>query len=402
MLWKKIMMISMIALVLSSCSDGVKGSDTETADGNKEYSLIEHNGNNTTLAEIYHNIYDEAKKTNAQGSLDMLRCIIAGLGENGYSAVDGENQIDMTQPEQIKEFCEQVKMQQEAEETLIVVMSASSFVKYEFTTKDGDVEVWRSYYLYKGDYLETASTKHYPAYTWEYSEGGYLFFEEYHMPGFDGPSGHTAVRIEPLDEKCRELNRTYLWTIGYELNNLFTSDWSESDFQQLQFYDLYEVMYQMKNEHCPALFLNQGVNYEIPKLEFESVFQNFFQIDGEILQQYTTYHEDTETYQYRARGMYDFAPTPYIPYPEVISYEENKDGTIKLIVNAVWPEKNMEKAFGHEVVIRPLDKGKFQYVSNYVIPSENNAEATWYTERLTVDKWQEYYRRNVGGSGDSD
>lgn len=89
--------------------------------------------------------------------------------------------------------------------------------------------------------------------------------------------------------------------------------------------------------------------------------------------------------------MFDFAPTPYSPYPEVISYEENRDGTIKLTVNAVWTEGNLENAFCHEVIIRPLENGDFQYVSNHVIPSEDNVEVTWYTERLSDDKWQEYY-----------
>lgn len=175
------------------------------------------------------------------------------------------------------------------------------------------------------------------------------------MPGYDGPSGHTAVRIEPLDEMCREYNRKYLMTIGYKLNNLFTSDWDEDNFQELNFYDLYEVLHQMKNGQYSVASLHEGINYEIPKSDFESVFQTFFQVDGQVLQQYTTYHADTETYQYRTRGMFDFAPTPYSPYPEVISYEENQDGTIKLTVNAVWTEGNLENAFCHEVIIRPLE-----------------------------------------------
>jgi len=47
----------------------------------------------------------------------------------------------------------------------------------------------------------------------------------------------------------------------------------------------------------------------------------------------------TDFNRYRERGMFDFAPTPEIPYPEVVSYEENRDGTVKPTVNAVWPEE---------------------------------------------------------------
>ena len=366
-----------------------ESSDTKES-GDAGHSIIPPDD----IAAVCQDIYEEAVEKNTSTSPEVIHSMVKRLGEHGYSAVDSENQINMVCPEQMKRFCGQVEAQEEAEAVLIIVKSAVSFFKYEFKTKEGNVEVQRSYYLYQGGYWKTVSTENYPAYAWVYPEEGYLFFEEYHMPGYDGSSGHTAVRIEPLDERCRELNRKYLRTIGYELNNLFTSDWSEDDFRELNFYDLYEILYQMKNgQYGASEFFAEGVNYEIPKAEFESVFQNFFRIDSRRLQQDTIYHEDTGAYQYRTRGMHDFAPTPEIPYPEVISCEENQDGTIKLTVNAVWPEENLGKAFCHEVVIRPLEDGGFQYVSNHVIPSEDNVEVTWYTERLSEDKWQEYYGR---------
>ena len=36
-----------------------------------------------------------------------------------------------------------------------------------------------------------------------------------------------------------------------------------------------------------------------------------------------------------------FAPTPYIPYPEVVSYIENQDGTITLEVNSGMATKRI-------------------------------------------------------------
>lgn len=386
--------IGAVSLMITGCSDELPevSEIIENVADHEVHSPNEDDCDDAiSIVAVYNEIYEEAVETNTLGSLETLRRIVARLGENGYSAVDSENQIDMVCPEQIKQFCRQVEAQEDGEVSLIVVISEIGFVKYKFTTKDGNVEVQRNYCQCKGGSLETISTKNYPAYTWMYSEEGYLFFEEYHMPGFDGPSGHTAVRLDPLDEKCRELNRKYLKAIGYELNNLFTSDWSENDFQELNFYDLYEKLCQMKNEGHAVSFLDEGKNLEIPKSEFEGVFKAFFKIDEQMLQQYTIYHEDTETYQYRRRGIYDFAPTPYIPYPEVVSYEENQDGTVKLTVNAVWPEESIGKAFCHEVTIRPLEDGGFQYVSNHVIPSEDNVEVTWYTQRLSDDEWQEYY-----------
>lgn len=388
-------MISIMMFLLAGCTDepseGSDGGTVSVCDETDSFDKWDLN-DIENIETIYCNICDKAIEENTFGNLEMVRSIVKQLGENGYAAVDHENQIDMVCPEQIKQFCRKVEAQEESEAALIVVISANSFEKYEFTTKDGNVEVGHSYFLYRGGCLEMVSSEKYPAYTWVYSQEGYLFFEKYFMPGFDGPSGHTAVRIEPLDEVCRELNRKYLMTIGYELNNLFTSDWNEDDFGELNFYDLYAVLRRMKNEQYASTdFFKEGVAYEIPKSEFESIFQTFFRIDDQELRQHTIYHADTKTYQYRERGMFDFAPTPNIPYPEVIAYEENRDGTIRLIVNAVWTEKNLAKAFCHEVIVRPLGDGSFQYVSNHIIPSEDNVEITWYTERLSDAQWQEYY-----------
>lgn len=390
-----LIIIAIMMFLLVGCTDKTSvGSDGGAVSVNMEVDFSDKRDFDDieNIEIVYRDVCDRAMEENTSGNLEMVRSIVKQLGEKGYTAVDHENQIDMVCPEQIKQFCRKVEAQEESEAALIVVISANRFEKYEFTTKDGTVGVEHSYFLYKGGCWETVSSEKYQAYTWVYSQEGYLFFEKYYMPGFDGPSGHTAVRIEPLDEVCRELNRNYLRTIGYELNNLFTSDWNEDDFGALNFYDLYAVLRRMKKgQYGSTDFFEEGVTYEIPKSEFEGVFQTFFQIDSQELRQYTIYHADTETYQYRERGMFDFAPTPNIPYPEVVAYEENQDGTIKLIVNAVWTEKNLEKAFCHEVIVRPLEDGSFQYVSNHIIPSEDNVEITWYTERLSDKQWQEYY-----------
>lgn len=46
------------------------------------------------IAAIYCDIYKEAVRTNTLGSLETKKRIIVRLGENGYVAVDNENQVD--------------------------------------------------------------------------------------------------------------------------------------------------------------------------------------------------------------------------------------------------------------------------------------------------------------------
>lgn len=343
------------------------------------------------IAECYRNIYEQAVKDKTQGTLETVKKIVSCLGKAGYPAVDFDNQVDMVNSEQVEQFCRHVEEKEEAGLTIITVTYGGGFVQYDLQTSEGKVNIMRSSLSWKGEEPEVMDREGYSAHNWVYSPKGYLFFQQYYPPGFDGPSGYSSIRIKPLDEKCRELNRKYLVPIGYNLNNMFTTDWSENDYGDLNFYDLYEIMYKMKfSQPTSYKFTDTEKSYDISKEEFEGVFQTYFQINSEKLQKRTTYHKESNTYQYRPRGMYDFAPTPYIPYPEVVSYEENEDETITLIVNAVWPEESTEQAFSHELVVRPLLDGGVQYVSNHVIPSEHNVEQTWYTERLTDEEWVEY------------
>ena len=93
-------------------------------------------------------------------------------------------------------------------------------------------------------------TGSYQAEYWNYTEDGYLMFsgvwfsEELYVLTLSGAEEHTALRVQPLDETYRELSRKYLLPIGFEQNNMFIVDWSEDDFGDLNFYDMYDLLYQ--------------------------------------------------------------------------------------------------------------------------------------------------------------
>ena len=72
-------------------------------------------------------------------------------------------------------------------------------------------------------------------------------------------------------------------------------------------------------------------------------------------------------------------------------FRSNSDGTLTLTANVVFPYAGDSKVFAHEVVVRPLENGGVQYVSNRIIPSEDNCEETWHTPRLTAKEWDEIY-----------
>ena len=343
-------------------------------------------------------LYQKAEEENTLADLETIRSIVNRLGENGYLAVDSKNQIDMTEPEQVVQFCEMVEAKEEAKITIIVVNYLPGFVKYDLQTKDGSVDVVRSYYKYENGNIQREVTGSYQAEHWNYTEEGYLVFsgiwfpEELYILTLSGVEENTALRVQPLDKTCRELTRKYLTPISFERNNMFIVDWSEDDFGELNFYDMYDILYPKVNgQYVPYVAddnLSVSAVYQIPKEEFESVIMKYFNIDSETLQSKTIYDSKNLTYEYKPRG-FEEVEYPEYPYSEVVGFTENSDGTITLTANVVFPYAGDSKVYVHEVVVRLLEDGGVQYVSNKIYPSENNYGETWHTPRLTAEEWEE-------------
>ena len=401
--WKRgLAVISFVLMFsISGCSDTPPEEDTvsETVIDVQDVSEEEQE-NEEEIINICIDLYDKAAEENKLDDLEIIRSIVNRLGENEYPAVDSRNQVNMTEAEQVLEFCEKVDAQEEADITILEVGYLGGFVKYDLHTKDGNVDVVRSYYGYENGEIQKEVTGRYQAEYWNYTEEGYLMFsgvwfsEELYVLTLSGAEEHTALRVQPLDERYRELSRKYLLPISFEQNNMFIVDWSEEDFGDLNFYDMYDILYPKVNgQYVPYVAddnLSVSAVYRIPKEEFESVIMKYFNIDSETLQSKTVYDSEDSTYEYKPRG-FEEVEYPEYPYSEVIGYTENSDGTITLTANVVFPYSGNSKVYAHEVVIRPLEDGRVQYVSNRIIPSEDNSEETWHTPRLTLEEWEELY-----------
>ena len=391
----------MMLLSVSGCSDthleDEQVVESEIAVQDQQQNVKD---NEDEIIEICSQLYKKASEENKIADLETVRIIVNQFGENGYPAVDSRNQIDMTEAEQVERFCEMVDTQEEAEITIIEVSYLGGFVKYDLETKDGNVDVVRSYYKYENGNMKREVTGSYQAEYWNYTEDGYLMFsgvwfsEELYVLTLSGAEEHTALRVQTLDETYRELSRKYLLPIGFEQNNMFIVDWSEDDFGDLNFYDMYDLLYPKVNgTYTPYVAddnLGVGAVYRIPKDDFESVIMAYFNIDSETLQSKTIYYAEDETYEYKPRG-FEEVEYPEYPYSEVVGFTKNSDGTLTLTANVVFPYAGDSKVFAHEVVVRPLENGGVQYVSNRIIPSEDNYRETWHTPRLTAEEWEEIY-----------
>lgn len=139
-----------LILSISGCSnissEELKVSETAIDD---QAILGESQKNAEEIISICIDLYEKAADENKITDLETIRSIVNRLGENGYTAVDNKNQIDMTHADQVKRFCKMVDAKEKAEITIIDIDDLGGFIKYDLQTKDGNVDVIRSYYEYK-------------------------------------------------------------------------------------------------------------------------------------------------------------------------------------------------------------------------------------------------------------
>lgn len=394
--------IFMVAAAITGCKDGTpERADSEIVEENSSLYAPDKgdNINAEDIGKIYGGIYDEAVKLGRSDSLDIIRRIVSGLGEKGYVAVDDRNQVDMAGAGQAQEFCKAVEEKKDAALTIIVV-TETGFRKLDLNTEDGKVNVVSGYYKYdQNGYLQNISTVSYPVSLWKYTEEGYLIFagsyfsEDSYVLTLGDATEHTALRILPLEEKCRALNRRYILPVGYERNNMFLCNWSEEDYGELNFYDIFDRFYPvLHGRHAPYAAnrnLEKGGTFQIPEGIFEDVITTYFPVDRSILRSKVKYIPESAAYGYRPR---DFAQADYsdIPYPEVVSYVENQDGTLTLTVNAVYPYENTARSFCHKTMIRPLSENCFQYVSNQMISMEGGCDFWWHADRAEEEEKEKF------------
>lgn len=407
LLW--IAIAAVLMLSVSGCSDAFPEENTVLETVTDIQVISEESREDAEeIMDICTDLYEKAAKENKSADLETIRSIVNRFGEYGYPAVDSRNQVNMTEAGRVLEFCEKVDAREEAEITILEVSYLGGFVKYDLHTKDGNVDVVRSYYRYENLRLQREATGSYRAECWTYTEEGYLIFsgvwfsEELYVFTLSGAEEYTALRVQPLDETYRELGRKYLCPIGFERNNMFIVDWCEDDFGDLDFYDMYDILYSKVNgRNVPYAAddnLAVGAVYRIPKEEFESVIMKYFNIDSKTLQSKTVYCSEDSTYEYKPRG-FEEAEYPEYPYSEVVGFTENGDGTITLTANVVFPYAGDSRVYAHEVVVRPSEDGGVQYVSNRMIPSEDNCRETWHTPRLTLEEWEELYGGETSEAG---
>lgn len=256
---KKIWKIFVGVIFLAVCSGcGIKKEQKKTIEDTKEKIYRECE----MLAEGYRSIYENAVKENALYELSTIQKSMDYFGKYGYAVIDSYNQLDMVQSIKVDDFLKKAEKEKNGKTTIFQVIAGDHFIRYDLKTKQGKIDVEVSSFKWKEDTWQETYYHEFRANSWKYTENGHFFIEEYHPAGYDGPSGYRDFRVAPLNKKCRELNRKYILPFGYTLNKLFTSNWSEKNYDGINFYDVFDRLLSMEEKTDE---FKEGKTYEIPK-----------------------------------------------------------------------------------------------------------------------------------------
>lgn len=376
----------LIALCLLLCACGAPGAGQER-DIQKRCRQI---------VSLYRDLYDSAQKepaadrweeqTLSQQSIDAIE---ARLLERGLNVIDSSADCPgyFVNAEHFRQFWDSVQRDEEASQEVIAIRDSGALSYRLLTHQDGTTYVYSLVYSLAGD--EDPDYEMHQVYGAELTEQGNFYYrinpeDDCHY------ANYTLIRLQKPDQELWELYSKYILAGGYTATNIFLTDWTEDDFSPLCFNDLWEYVYRYRTG---TQFWPDGCAYDksrncylIPAAEFESAVLPFFKLDAQTLRQLADYDAQTDSYPWRQVESNDYAF--YLSYytiePEVTACRTNADGTLALTVEARSTDLGIDCLFSHEVTVRPMEDGGFQFVGNRVL-SQTEKGLPYCEPRLTWD-----------------
>ena len=146
-------------------------------------------------------------------------------------------------------------------------------------------------------------------------------------------------------------------------NNLFLTEWSEESMEPIVFNDVFDFLYEIDYGHPYDDIQSPG---KVPAALYEAVITSWFPISADRLEQMPGYNGEENSYDWAAVGYWNISHH-FQQQPEVVEVRHNPDGTVTLEVDAVYVLEGQDKAFTHEVTMRPDENGHMKYVSNHIL-----------------------------------
>lgn len=380
-----VLVLLVLGLVLSSCGTESPISFSSPSSPQPEsedwYDPMEAYISRRCMAitSLYRSIYLEAEKEGAedrwsnpklkQESIDLIE---ATLVEEGFPVLDSNENYPsyLVSAEQLWEFWRLVQEEESASQEIISVSDEGVLI-YRLFTYDSDADsAW--FYSMSGDpgSGEAMNYERQRILDWAFTEKGNFYFRT-RPAGDKHYEDYILIRTTPPDTKLWDMNMRYIMPVGYIATNIFLTDWSENAWNELCFNDLWEYFYYAayERQYIPesADYIPAEHQYQIPAEEFERIVQPYFRVDTEVFRQLAHYQAEADCYLWRPIETNDFVTIWYYTcIPEVTDYRINEDGTVSIMVEVMSTDLKLDCLFAHEVTVRPLESGGFQYVSNQV------------------------------------
>lgn len=297
------------------------------------------------------------------------------LLKGGYPTVVTEADYPeyLGNPESLREFWENACDGKDAAQTLIRADGESGFWHTRLFQEKGERGALITRVNWEKGQARVAECELLPLYEMELADWGVFYYRLY--PAKDPHYiDYSQLRLAPADRELYDLNRKYVLPVGYQMVNLFLCDWQEGSWGSVSFNDLFEFFYQQDTGE-PFLWNETGdmltsTQILLPADLFEETVLPHFQISLSEFRQRCGYDASRNGYPWRPVYGNDLV-TWHFPMcePQILSRTQNSDGTFTLSVQVASPELKTDCLFSHEVTIRPLADGAFQYVGNRVTGS---------------------------------
>ena len=289
------------------------------------------------------------------------KAVAERLGNGGL--VSAAEDTNMQNPEKVKAFYTDYLNGQDSMVTVFDVQRDGSIGAVTFVFRKGQLQACYVGVRWKEDgtpEIQSISTNNVAEI--KLTEKGYFIY------AYETVIAHGCIRqywrISPLSEKCRDLTKKYIAGLSYLDLDVLVTDWDSSNAGDILTPSLYDAIYRI---HTGKTLPSD--TRRIPAEEYEDIMTTYFPVTVEQLREHCGYDEDSDSYEYEKMHV-----TQYPPFGEVVDYTENADGTITLIVDGVWPDRNTDLAFRNTVEVQPFEDGTFRYLSNSIeeIPPGRN------------------------------
>lgn len=255
-----------------------KGYDLPIGDGEKTEAADECIKMMDLISDIYKSA-DKGEATNVILSDQTLFAIRDRIKQAGDPVCANVTYSSMKNHKQVERFLKDCKNGKQSTVILYTVRSDGGIGRSKYIFDGTDMyqldagAVWDAHDQPEMESMSLTRIKQ-----WDYSEHGWFCYELC-VPEYPEVSemvdGSRLIRVKPMSRENRSMTRKVVAGLGYQGNNLLSSDWDRNHMQDLDYNGLYEYLYEMKFK---KKFDDKKYADGIPKDLFETIIMEYLPI----------------------------------------------------------------------------------------------------------------------------